>query len=136
MCAACHGADGNSTDPRAPSLAGQPAFYIHWQLIFFRDKRRVDPEMSSFAASLTDEQMGDLAAYYAAQTTLPPPPAPRDPEKIAAGRQRSAITADPAKRRGSRASSTCRASPDCRTTISCDSSAASRRNSGPSWTVT
>jgi cytochrome c553 len=86
VCAACHGADGNSTNPRAPSLAGQPAFYLHWQLIFFRDKRRVDPEMSPFAASLTDEQMGDLAAYYAAQTTMPPPPVPRDPEKIAAGR--------------------------------------------------
>ena len=86
VCASCHGADGNSTNPRAPSLAGQPVFYLHWQLIFFRDKRRVDPEMSPFAANLTDAEMADLAAYYAAQTPLPPPGVSSDPTKIAAGR--------------------------------------------------
>ncbi len=86
VCATCHGRDGNSTNPRVPSLAGQPAFYIHWQLILFRDKRRVDAEMAPFAANLTDPEMADLATYYTAQTPLPPPGAPRDPEGIAAGR--------------------------------------------------
>ncbi len=86
VCAICHGLDGNSTNPRAPSLASQAAFYIHWQLIFFRDKRRVDAEMSPFAMGLTDDQMADLAAYYTAQTPAPPPAGPRDPDKIAAGR--------------------------------------------------
>ena len=89
VCASCHGADGNSTNSRAPSLAGQPVFYLQWQLILFRDKRRVDAEMSPFAANLTDAQMGDLAAYYAAQTPRPPPGVSSDPKKIAAGRAAS-----------------------------------------------
>ena len=61
-------------------------FYLHWQLIFYRDKRRVDPEMSPFAANLSDDAMADLAAYYAAQPALAlPGPAP-EPGKAAAGR--------------------------------------------------
>jgi len=89
VCATCHGHEGTSNNPRVPSLAGQPEFYVHWQLKLFRDKRRVDPEMSPFAAELTEEQMADLAAYYVAQRTLPPPPLTPEPEKLAAGRQAS-----------------------------------------------
>jgi cytochrome c553 len=66
-CAACHGADGNATIPGTPSLAGQPAYFTHWQLFKYRDGRRQDPQMAPFAANLTDEDMGDLAAFYAAQ---------------------------------------------------------------------
>jgi cytochrome c553 len=84
-CAACHGADGNATIPGTPSLAGQPTFFTHWQLIKFRDGRRRDAQMSPFAQSLSDEDMADLAAFYAAQ-----PPKARgsavDPAKVAAGR--------------------------------------------------
>ena len=86
VCASCHGLDGNSSNSRFPSLAGQPLLYIHWQLILFRDQRRRNPEMSPSAANLTDAEMADLAAYYAAQTPLPPPGVSNDPEKIAAGR--------------------------------------------------
>ena len=64
-CAACHGADGNATLPLVPSLAGQPPFYTHWQLLLFRDQRRQDPQMSPFAAPLSDADIADLAAYYA-----------------------------------------------------------------------
>ncbi len=85
-CAGCHGPNGNSPDPRVPSLAGQPVFYTHWQLILFRDQRRRNPEMSPFAANLSDAEMANLAAYYAAQAPRPPPAAAGDPEKIAAGR--------------------------------------------------
>ena len=84
-CAACHGADGHATIPGTPSLAGQPTFFTHWQLIKYRDGRRQDPQMSPFAQNLSDEDMGDLAAFYAAQ-----PPRARgsevDPAKVAAGR--------------------------------------------------
>jgi cytochrome c553 len=84
-CAACHGPDGHATVPGTPSLAGQPAFFTHWQLIKYRDGRRKDAQMSPFAANLSDADMGDLAAFYAAQ-------APRarastvDPAKVEAGR--------------------------------------------------
>jgi cytochrome c553 len=86
-CAACHGRDGNSTIPAVPSLAGQPVFYTHWQLILFRDQRRKDPQMSPVAASLSDADMADLAAYYAAQRPVSAPAGRRDPEKVAAGQR-------------------------------------------------
>jgi cytochrome c553 len=79
-CGACHGADGNGATPGTPSLAGMPTFYTHWQLIMYRDGRRRDPQMSPFAVNLSDADMADLAAYYAAQ-----PPRPR-PARIDAAR--------------------------------------------------
>ncbi len=66
-CAACHGPNGNAAVPGTPSLAGMPAFYTHWQLIMYRDGRRRDAQMSPLAVNLTDADMADLAAYYAAQ---------------------------------------------------------------------
>jgi len=66
-CGACHGADGNSVNPVWPSLAGQHATYIVDQLQAFRDGTRNDPLMSAQAMSLSDEDMRDLAVYYAAQ---------------------------------------------------------------------
>jgi cytochrome c553 len=66
-CLPCHGPGGNAVTPGMPSLAGMPPFYTHWQLIMFRDGRRLDAQMSPFAMNLSDADMGDLAAYYAAQ---------------------------------------------------------------------
>jgi len=84
-CAACHGADGNATIPGTPSLAGQPAFFTHWQLIKYRDGRRQDPQMAPFAQNLSDADMADLAAFYAAQRPRARGSAV-DPTKAAAGR--------------------------------------------------
>ena len=86
-CAACHGPDGNATIPGTPSLAGQPVYFTHWQLIKFRDGRRKDPQMSPFAQNLSDADMADLAAYYEAQQPRPRPPASTDPAKVTAGKQ-------------------------------------------------
>jgi len=86
VCAACHGPDGNAAVPGTPSLAGQPVFFTHWQLIKYRDGRRKDPQMSPLAEKLDDADMADLAAFYAAQ----PPrarPAATDAARVAAGRQ-------------------------------------------------
>ena len=85
-CAACHGPDGNATIPGMPSLAGQPVFFTHWQLIKFRDGRRKDAQMSPVAKDLTDTDMADLAAYYARQTARSRP-ATTDPDKVAAGKR-------------------------------------------------
>jgi cytochrome c553 len=70
-CASCHGADGNATVPGTPSIAGQPNYFTHWQLIKYRDGRRKDAQMSAPAESLSDADMADLAAYYAAQRPRP-----------------------------------------------------------------
>src|SRR6266852_5716595 len=59
-CGACHEADGNASIPGTPSLAGQPVFFTHWQLIKFRDGRRKDPQMSPLAEKLDDADMADL----------------------------------------------------------------------------
>lgn len=88
VCAACHGPDGNATQPANPSLAGQPVFYTHWQLVLFRDGRRRDPQMSPFAANLTDADMTDLAAYYATQKPTPRSTATADAGTMSSAGQR------------------------------------------------
>jgi cytochrome c553 len=86
VCAACHGPDGNAKIPGTPSLAGQPTMFTHWQLIKYRDGRRQDPQMSPFAAKLSDEDMADLAAFYAAQKPTQRP-ATLDPQKVEDGKK-------------------------------------------------
>jgi len=66
-CIACHGADGNSPNPMWPKLAGQHAVYLEKQMKDFRDGKRKDPMMSPMAASLTDTDISNLAAYFASQ---------------------------------------------------------------------
>jgi cytochrome c553 len=66
-CAACHGANGNSASPLMPSLAGQPPLYTVAQLIEFRAGQRDAPQMTAIAASLSDAEIENLAAYFAAQ---------------------------------------------------------------------
>ena len=68
VCSACHGADGNSTNPLWPKLAGQHADYLVKQLKAFKSGERKDPSMSPMATPLSDADMANLAAYYASQT--------------------------------------------------------------------
>src|SRR5215475_9475947 len=68
-CVACHGADGNSTNPLWPKLAGQTARYLYLQLRDFKEGRRKDPLMSPMAANLSREDMLDLADYFSSQKT-------------------------------------------------------------------
>ena len=69
-CMACHGPRGISQMPDTPSLAGQPDGFLQWQLVYFRSGTRKSPLMQPMAASLTDNDIRDLAAFFAAQ---PPP---------------------------------------------------------------
>ncbi len=64
-CAACHGADGHSVSPIWPNLAGQKDAYLVKQLKAFKDGTRKDPTMSPMAAPLSDDDMANLAAYFA-----------------------------------------------------------------------
>lgn len=67
VCAACHGADGNSPNPLWPSLAGQHAPYLVKQLKDFKSGTRKDPVMAPMAKPLSEQDMENLAAYFASQ---------------------------------------------------------------------
>lgn len=64
-CAGCHGAGGLSFNELWPNLAGQKAGYLAKQMKDFRDGKRNDPVMSAMVKSLSDEDIDNLAAYYA-----------------------------------------------------------------------
>jgi cytochrome c553 len=65
MCATCHGPLGLSQLPNAPNLAGQPAIYTAEQLRNYRSGKRQNEVMSVMAKPLTDDEIDNLAAWYA-----------------------------------------------------------------------
>ena len=67
ICAACHGADGNSAVSANPNLAGQHADYITLQLAHFKAGIRVNAVMQGMAATLSDADMKALGVYYSQQ---------------------------------------------------------------------
>lgn len=83
-CAACHGADGNSTNPEWPKLAGQHPSYIIKQLTNFKEDTRVNASMTPMAKPLSEQDMADLAAYFSSQTKKP---GEADQSKVALGEQ-------------------------------------------------
>ena len=85
VCAACHGADGNSPTPVNPSLAGQHADYITLQLAHFKSGIRSNAVMAGMAATLTPEDMKALGAFFARQK--PKGLAAKDPALVSAGQR-------------------------------------------------
>ena len=79
MCRTCHGLDGIAQIPVAPNIAGEPAAYLAAQLQAFRSGAREQEMMSVVAAGLSDQQIADVAAFYAAQAAHAVPPAGFDP---------------------------------------------------------
>ena len=77
MCAACHGPAGVSRMEGVPSLAGEPDFFTEYQLLYFRGETRKNEQMIPVAEALADDDIRNLAAYFAC---LPGPPAPTDPD--------------------------------------------------------
>ena len=63
-CAACHGANGISSNDIWPNLAGQKQGYLIAQLKAFRSGKRSDPMMAPMVATLSDTDIDDLAAYF------------------------------------------------------------------------
>ncbi|MGH8731330.1 MAG: c-type cytochrome [Burkholderiales bacterium] len=85
ICAACHGADGNSPLPMNPSLAGQHPEYLFKQLNEFKSGSRNNAVMMGMVAGVSAEDMRNLAAYYAAQK--PSETAAKDRDLVAQGRK-------------------------------------------------
>lgn len=84
VCGACHGANGNSVVPEWPNLAGQHPQYTAAQLKLFKEGVRNNAVMMPNAMLLTDQDMLDLAAYFAKQ---PPQGLEADPSLYKAGEQ-------------------------------------------------
>lgn len=77
VCLGCHGANGVSVAPIFPRLAGQRVDYLYHRLFSFRHADPKDPyysasPMTAIAATLSDADMRDLAAYFAGQTPKVP----------------------------------------------------------------
>jgi cbb3-type cytochrome c oxidase subunit III len=70
-CGACHGIDGNPTDKQYPKLAGQNEAYIARQITLFKSQKRQNPIMMGFAATLSEQDMHDIGAYFAGKASLP-----------------------------------------------------------------
>ncbi|WP_146591630.1 c-type cytochrome [Puniceibacterium confluentis] len=68
QCRTCHGIDGFAKIPIAPHIGGEPAGYLAAQLTAFRDGSRTHEMMSVVAQSLSDQQIADLAAWFASHT--------------------------------------------------------------------
>jgi cytochrome c553 len=83
VCAACHGADGNSVAPANPKIAGQIPEYLQKQLLDFKSQEGKKPVresaiMNGMVANLSDADMKGLAAYYAGQSQKPAAAADKD----------------------------------------------------------
>ena len=67
MCAGCHGSDGNSPSGDFPKLAGQNERYLIKQIADIKSNAREVPMMTGMVAGLSDQDMADIAAFYASQ---------------------------------------------------------------------
>ncbi len=83
-CSACHGADGNSAAPTFPKLAGQGEKYLQKQMRDIRDGARPVPTMVGQVDNMSDQDLADIAAFYAGQ---PASGGQTDPELLALGQK-------------------------------------------------
>jgi len=70
VCAACHGADGNSPAADFPKLAGQHRDYLEKALRDYKSGARKNPIMAGFAAALSKEDIANLSAYFASRPAV------------------------------------------------------------------
>ena len=64
LCAACHGASGNSINPHVPSIAGQPKLFLENQLILFREELRRSEQMLPIVKGMRDPEIIQLAEHF------------------------------------------------------------------------
>ena len=67
ICAGCHGPDGNSANAMYPKLNGQHAPYLEKSIKAYKSGERGDPTMKAMTAALSDDDIANLAAYFASQ---------------------------------------------------------------------
>jgi cytochrome c553 len=67
ICVACHGTTGISAVPTYPNLAGQKEAYLASSMAAYKNGQRNNPIMQAQVAALSDQDIADLAAFYAAQ---------------------------------------------------------------------
>ena len=70
-CTACHGETGQSQDLNVPSIGGQPKLFVMYQLFFYREGRRANPEMNIIAKDMSDADLTAISEFVA---SLPAPP--------------------------------------------------------------
>jgi len=90
-CAACHGPNGNSTQPQYPILAGQTSRYLYLQLRDFQEGRRSDPQMSPMVVGLSRDELREMADWFSRQKPLAPN-FKVDPEKSRLGKLKAEET--------------------------------------------
>jgi cytochrome c553 len=71
VCAACHTVDGSRGSPANPILQGQHPEYLAKQLHEFKDGKRKNAVMQGMAATLSDEDIRNVSAFYASKTAKP-----------------------------------------------------------------
>jgi len=64
LCAACHGPEGNSPDPKIPSIAGQPKLFSETQLVLFREELRKSEQMLPIVRGMKDPEIIKLAEHF------------------------------------------------------------------------
>lgn len=85
VCSGCHGMDGNSTVPNFPKIAGVDFKYLLTELKAYQKEHRRSEIMGPLAVDLSDQDMVNLAAYFAAQT--PTPGEATEPELLGLGKK-------------------------------------------------
>lgn len=84
LCSACHGKNGSSPVPAFANIGGQKIDYLYWELVEYQRGANPDSPMTAILRSLnvSDQDLRDLSAYYAAQA---PAPSSGDPAAFAQG---------------------------------------------------
>ena len=85
LCAACHGDDGNSTNPQIPSIAGQPKLFLENQLILFREELRNSEQMAPVVKGMKDPEIIKLAEHFSKLPAKVMESAPADPALVKQG---------------------------------------------------
>jgi len=90
LCAACHGADGNSTTVGVPSIAGQPKLFIENQLVLYREGMRESEQMFAALKGVKDPEIIKLAEHFSKLPAKAVPSGPFDNKRYALGNQLAA----------------------------------------------